>query len=80
MAEQKGLLGGGGDPSLGQLAETITSSVLRAIAAREELRSHLSHDDSILIWEPVIRAGGKLVLAKGKIQQVLTMAAHESHG
>jgi hypothetical protein len=74
----KGSLSGGSD--LGQLAETITGSVLRAVGSREEFRNAFKEEDSIFMFRPEIWAGGWVILAKGgQIQNVLNQQFRSGH-
>jgi hypothetical protein len=76
----KGASLAGLEPNLSSLTEAITTSVLRAVASREEFRQNLGRGDGILVWEPIIRCGGRLILAKGQLQNVLNQQQFDVQG
>lgn len=68
------------EPSFSQLTEAITASVLRAVASREEFRKGLAREDAVLVWEPHIRFGGRLVLGRGELGKVLGQQQFDVQG
>lgn len=68
------------ESALGPLAEAITTSVLRAVAARGEFGKFLERDDSIVIWEPIIRAGGRLILGRGALENLVNRQQFDAQG
>jgi len=53
------------EATVSELAEAITAAVLRAAAAQEDFRRQLGGENVALYWEPIIRWGGRLLVAKG---------------
>jgi len=63
------------ESALSEITEAITASVLRAISSHDELRRHMANTDAVVIWEPIIRAGGRFILGRGQIQSILNLKA-----
>ena len=68
------------EPTLSSLTEAITTSVLRAVASREEFKHAFGRGDGILVWEPIIRAGGRLILGKAQLQGLLDAQQFDAQG
>lgn len=60
-----------GDPAVGEMAEAITRSVLRAMASREEVQKILRFDDSFVLARPWIIHGGIFLYGRGQVQNVV---------
>jgi len=65
------------DATLGGIAEAISSSMFRAVAAREEFKDLLSRDDAALVIEPWIRCGGRIFIIKGNVANFVRQTQSE---